>query len=234
MTTLDKAIIAAYEKAGKRFEIYVDPDAAQAYREGIKKDLKNILVAEEIYSDAKKAEKAKAGDVEKTFGTTDIVQVLDFILKKGEIQLTTDQKRKKAEEKRKQIVAIIAREAIDPRTKAPHPVLRIENAMEEARVQVDPFKDAREQLDDVVKELRLILPLKFEKISVAVKVPPAFSHKCYGMLKNYGIRREQWLSDGSLVVVVEIFAGLQGEFYDKLNKMTAGAVETKILEGGRL
>lgn len=234
MTSLDKAIIAAYEKSGKRFEIYVDPDAAQAYREGIKNDLKNIFVADEIYTDAKKAEKAKSGDLEKVFGTTDIFQILDIILKKGEIQLTTEQKRKKTEEKRKQIVAIIAREAIDPRTKAPHPVLRIENAMEQARIQIDPFKDPREQLEDVIKELRILLPLKFEKINVAVKVPAVHAHKCYGTLKNYGIRKEQWLSDGSLVVVVEIFAGLQGEFYDKLNKLTSGEIETKIIEGGRI
>jgi ribosome maturation protein SDO1 len=233
MTTLDKAIIAAYEKGGKRFEIYVDPDAAQAYREGVKKDLKNILVAEEVYSDAKKGEKAKTSDVEKAFGTTDIMQILDFILKNGEIHLTTEQRRKKVEEKRKQIIAIIAREAIDPRTNAPHPIIRIENALEEAKIHIDPFKDAREQLEDVVKELRVLLPLKFEKITVAVKVPPTFAHKCYGTLKNYGIKKEQWLSDGSLIVVVEIFAGLQGEFYDKLNKMTNGTVETKVIEGGK-
>lgn len=234
MTTLDKAIIAAYEKGGKRFELYVDPEAAEMYREGRKPDLKNILVAEEVYADAKKGERAKAGDVEKVFGTTDIMQILDFILKKGEIQLTTDQRRKKTEEKRKQITAIIAKEAIDPRTKAPHPIARIESAMEQARIHVDPFKDARDQIDDVVKQIRLILPMKFEKIFVAVKIPPSYAHRCYGVVKNYGIRKEQWLSDGSLVVVVEIFAGLQGEFYDKLNKMTNGEVETKVVEGGRL
>lgn len=234
MVSLDKAIIASYEKGGKRFEIYVDPDAAQAYKDGIKKDMKNILVAEEVYSDAKKAERAKSGDVEKVFGTTDIMKILDFILKNGEIQLTTDQRRKKVEEKRKQVVAIIAREAIDPRTKAPHPVARIENAMEQARIHMDPFKDARDQLEEVVKQLRTILPMKFEKIFVAVKIPPSYAHRCYGTVKNYGIKKEQWLSDGSLVVVVEIFAGIQGEFYDKLNKMTNGEVETKIVEAGRL
>lgn len=233
MTSLDKAIIASYEKGGKRFEIYVDPDAAQAYRDGSKKDLKNILVAEEIYSNAKKAERAKSGDIQKVFGTTDMMELLEFILKNGEIQLTTEQRKKKVEEKRKQVVAIIAREAIDPRTKAPHPVLRIENAMEQARIHLDPFKDAKDQVEDVVKQLRTILPMKFEKIQIAVKVPPAYAHRCYGTLKNYGIKKEQWLKDGSLVVVMEIFAGIQGEVYDKLNKMTNGAVETKVLEGGR-
>lgn len=234
MTSLDKAIIASYEKGGKKFEIYVDPEAAEAYREGRKPDLKNILVAEEVFSDAKKGDRAKSGDIEKIFGTTDIMKILDFILKNGEIQLTTDQRRKKVEEKRKQVIAIIAKEAIDPRTKAPHPVARIENAMEQARIHLDPFKDPRDQLEEVIKQLRTTLPMKFEKINIAVKIPPTYSQKCYGTLKNYGIKKEQWLSDGSLVAVVEMFAGLQGEFYDKLNKMTNGEVETKVVEGTRI
>jgi ribosome maturation protein SDO1 len=231
MTTLDNAIIASYEKGGKKFELYVDPDAAYAWLDKRKTDVKNMLVAEEIYSDARKAEKAKPPDVLAVFGTNDIMAVLEFIMKNGEIQLTTDQKRKKAEEKRKQIVAILLREAIDPRTKAPHTQIRLENAMEQARIHVDPFKDAREQLDDIVKELRPILPMKFEKLKIAVKIPAAFAHKCYGTLKNYGMQREEWTKAGDLIAVVEIYGGMQGEFYDKLNKLTGGQIETKQLPG---
>ena len=231
MVSLDRAIIASYEKEGKRFELYVDPDAAYAFVERRKPDVKNILVAEEVYEDAKKGEKAKAADVQKVFGTTDIMEILEFVLRNGEVQLTTEQRRKKTEEKRKQIVAILLREAIDPRTKAPHTQVRLEQAMEQVRIHVDPFKDAREQLEEVVKALRPILPMKFEKLKIAIKVPAAFAHRCYGTLKNYGIEKEQWLGTGELVVVVEIFGGLQGEFYDKLNKITSGQVETKVLSG---
>ncbi|MBU0527038.1 ribosome assembly factor SBDS [Candidatus Micrarchaeota archaeon] len=230
MTSLDKAILATYDRDGKHFEIYIDPDGTYAFLDGSKKDLKNILVADEIYADAKKGERAKATDVEKVFGTQDMMQILEFMLRKGEVQLTTEQRRKKIAEKRKQIIAILLREAIDPRTKAPHTQIRLENAIEQARIHVEPFKDAREQIDDIVKTLRPILPMKFEKIKIAVKVPAAFSHKCYGNLKNYGIKKEQWTKEGDLIVVIEIFAGMQGEVYDKLNKMTNGDIETRIVE----
>ncbi|MBI5228174.1 ribosome assembly factor SBDS [Candidatus Micrarchaeota archaeon] len=229
MTSLDKAILAVYEKGGNKFELYIDPDAAYAYLDKRKPDLKNMLVSEEVYADARKAEKAKPSDLQKVFGTTDIMLILEFIIKHGEVQLTTEQKRKKAEEKRKQIITILMREAIDPRTSAPHPQLRIENAMEEARVHIEPFKDAREQLDEVVKALRPLLPMKFEKVRIAVKVPAAFAHKCYGTLKSYGIQKEEWTKSGELIAVVEMFAGMQSEFYDKINKLTAGQIETKII-----
>ena len=229
MTSLDKAIIASYEKSGNRFELYVDPDSAQIYKEGKKPDLKNILVSEEVYIDARKGERAKSDQVQKMFGTTDIMKILEFVLKNGEIHLTTDQRRKKVEEMRKKIVAVLVRESIDPRTNAPHTQLRIENAMDQIKIKIDPFLDPREQVTDIIKELRPILPLKFEKIRIAVKVSAAYAQKCYGVLKNYGLTKEEWASDGSLIAVVELFGGLQGEFYDRLNKLTGGSVETKLL-----
>jgi len=230
MTTLDKAIIAFYERDGKRFEVYVDPEAAYAYLEKRKPDLKNMLVADEIYSDAKKGDRAKSTDLQKAFGTTDVMEVLGIIMKDGEVQLTTEQRKKKQAERYKQIVAILLRESIDPRTKAPHTQIRIEQALKDARVHVDPFKDPRDQIEEIIKKLRPILPMKFEKVQLAVKVPAAFAHRSYGVLKNYGIKKEQWASDGSLIVVIEIFAGMQGEFLDRLNKMTVGQVETRQIE----
>ncbi len=229
MVTLDKAIIASYDKGGHHFELYVDPDAAQAYREGRKPDLKNILVADEIYTDARKGERAKSEPIQKAFGTTDPMKILEVVLKNGTIHLTTEQRRKKVEETKKKIIAILVRESIDPRTNAPHTQIRIENALEQIKITIDPFKDPREQLPDIVKELRPLLPLKFDKVRIAVKIPATFAQKSYGVLKNYGITKEEWASDGSLVAVVEIFGGLQGEFFDRINKLTGGSVETKIL-----
>lgn len=229
MVGLDKAMIVTYDSDGKHFEIYVDPEPTYAYIEGRKTDLKNILVVEEVFVDAKKGEKAKAEAVKKAFGTNDIMEILGFMLKNGHIPLTTEQRKKKIEEKRKQIISILLRETIDPRTNAPHTPIRIENALEQARIHIDPFKDAREQLNEIIKELRPILPIKFEKIDIAVKIGPEYAHRCYGTLKSYGIKKEQWLDNGYLIVVLEIPAGIQGEVYDRLNRLTNGTVETKVI-----
>jgi len=230
MVSLDNAIIASYDKEGKHFELYVDPKNTYLYLDGGKQDLKNILVVEEVYENAKKAERAKSSDIQKAFGTTDIVEVLEIALKKGSVQLTTEQRKKKVGDKRKIIIDMICREAIDVRTKAPIPPIRIENAMEEVKFHVDPFKDPKEQMDELLKKLRPLIPIKFEKVQIAVKIPPEYSHRAYGTLKMYGIKKEQWLKDGYLIVAVELPAGMQGEFLDKMNKLTAGQVETKKIE----
>jgi len=230
MPGIENTIVARYEKAGERFEILVDPKLAYDYRTGAKKDLNNVLVSEEVFKDANKGERQTSGAVQKAFGTTDPAKVANKIIMEGEIQLTTDQRRKILEEKKAKIVAIIARNAVDPRTKAPHPPQRILSAMEQCKkVHIDTFKSAEEQVPAIIEELREILPISLEQAKIAVKIPAEYAPRVYGLLKEFGIQKEEWTSSGALVALVEMPAGMQGEFFDRLNKATAGSAETKRL-----
>lgn len=229
MATLENALVAHIEVNGERFEIFVDPDLGLSYKQGQKKELNNVLVVEEVFKNARKGERHKSADLKKAFHTEGVWEIADIILKKGELSLTTEQKRKMLEEKRKQIASLIAREAIDPRTGAPHTLTRITQAMEAVRLDIDQFKDAAMQVDATVSALRLTLPIKFEKKRIACRIGPEQAQRTYGMLKNYGIQKEEWASDGSLVVVMELPAGIVSEFFDRLNKATAGAAQTKML-----
>ena len=49
------------------------------------------------------------------------------------------------------------------------------------------------------------------------------------MLALWGVK-EEWRNDGTLVVVVEMPAGMQTDVYEKLNALTHGSVETKLIE----
>ncbi len=230
MVSLDKAIIARYDHEGVHFELFVDPDMAYLYKTGQKPDLSNILVIEEVFEDAKKGERHTEQAIKKAFQTTDIMKILEIMLKKGEVPLTTEQRKRLLEEKEKKIVAILARECVDPRTGAPHPPQRIEKALLEAKVHIDPFKNADAQIDDVLKSLRLILPLKFEKVRIAVRIPAEHAPKAFGTLKEFHVTQEEWQSNGSLIAVVEMPAGMQGDFYNRINKVTGGTVETKVVK----
>jgi ribosome maturation protein SDO1 len=102
--------------------------------------------------------------------------------------------------------------------------------MEKAGVHVEIFKTAEEQLPAIVKALQPILPLKFEVRKIAVKIPPAYAGKSFKVVKEFAtVKQEQWLDDGSWVAVVEIPAGVQAEFFDRLNELTRGEAQTKVL-----
>ncbi len=229
MSGIENTLIARLEKHGEHFEILVDPKKGYDYKTGAKKDFENVLAFDEVFKDAKKGDRQTASAIQKIFGTTDIGQVAQRILKEGELQLTTEQRRKILEDKHLRVISLIARNCLDPRTKAPHPPQRIEAAMEQAKVHIDAFKPAEEQIAGIIEKLREILPISMEQLKIAVKVPAQFSGKAYGILKEYGLQKEEWGSDGSLMVVCQMPAGLQSEFFDKVNKLTSGQAQTRAL-----
>jgi ribosome maturation protein SDO1 len=213
---------------GDKFELLVKPDPALEYKLGKRSDLSSVLVSDEIYSDANKGSRASGEKLTKHFRTIDSIEVAKQILARGELNLTTDQRRKMVEDKRKQIVQLINRSFVDPKTHLPHPVVRIEAAMDEARISIDPYKKAEDQAKGVVEALRKILPLKSETVRLTVTVPPQFSAQSYSILKSTGdFRGEEWLSDGSLRAVIEMNAGLKGQFLDRLGSVTKGSAQVK-------
>ncbi len=224
-----KTIIVKFKKEGSEFEIFANSDLAYEYINGKRSDPLAVLEAEEVFKDARKGERQSEEKIRKAFGTTDIAKVAEIMLKNGEVPLTTKQRNKMTEEKRKQVVEIIARNSIDPRTNAPNPPLRIENAMKEAKVSIDPFKGANDQLEDIVKKINMIMPIKFTTIKMDVVVPAEYANRSYGTLKKYGMKSEQWLSNGSLQVTLEFPAGLQNEFFDRINGATQGKAVVKVL-----
>jgi ribosome maturation protein SDO1 len=230
MVTLEDAVIARLEYYGEHFEILVDPELAADFKRGKEIELDEILAVEEIFKDAKKGDKASEEAMLKAFNTTDITDAAAYIIKKGQVQLTAQQRKEMTEEKRKKIVATITREAINPQTKLPHPSRRIEIAMEEAKIHVDPFKSVDEQVTTVLKAIRTKIPIRFEKVKVAIRIPGDYTGKVYNIIPEFGkTTKEEWQQDGSWIAVVEIPGGMQDNFYKKLNEMTHGQVETKLL-----
>jgi len=223
--------IARINIGGENFEILVKPDPAFFFRSGKSVPLSEVLVADVIFTDANKGLRAPEKKLKEAFGTTDPLEIAKIILKRGTLQLTAQQRKRMIEEKRRQIIDFISRNAVDPRTKLPHPPTRIEQALEQVHFSIDPFRSVEEQANEAIKVLRAVLPLSVEKISVAVRIPPEHAGKSYGVLKSFGtIKNEVWLTDGSLSVVLEMPAGLYGSFLEKMGKITRGNVDAKILK----
>jgi ribosome maturation protein SDO1 len=209
---------------GNKFELLVKPDPALEYKLGKRTDLSNVLISDEIYSDANKGSRVGVEKLVKYFNTTDPTEISKQILSRGELSLTTEQRRKMVEEKRKQIIQYINKNFVDPKTHIPHPLTRIEGALDQARLIIDPFKRPEEQIKTILDSLRKILPLKSESVRLTITLPPQFSAQSYSVLKTAGnFNGEQWLSDGSLKVIIEINAGMKGVILDRIGSVTKGS-----------
>jgi len=223
--------VVKYSFEGEKFEILVKPDPALDYKLGKKKDLSSVLVSDDIYTDSSKGTKPSMEKLLKAFNTDDSAEIAKTILQKGVLNLTTEQRRKMVEEKRKQLVEFISKTYVDPRSHLPHPPLRIEQAMKDARVSVDPQKSMDEQVKDIVEKLRSIIPLKSENLSLEIIIPAQFASQSYAVLKSVGtLKKEEWQNNGSLKAILEIPAGARPHVIDRLGSITKGSATVEVMQ----
>ena len=226
-----KYTLARLTIEGEHFEILVKPDPALQYKSGEQIPISKILVIDTIFTDSNKGQRASEQKLVNAFGIINSMEIAQQILRRGELQLTTDQRRRLVEEKRIQIIDYISRHSLDPRTGIPHPPTRIKQAMEQVKAIVDPFTAVEEQAKEVINKLRVILPISVEQIRVAIKIPPEHVPVSMGVVKNLGeVKQEEWQPDGSWVAIVELTAGAHIPFLEKLAKVTRGNLLSKILK----
>jgi ribosome maturation protein SDO1 len=224
----DNKVTARIKKEGKAFEILVDLDKALYYRKTGQGNLANIAETTHIFSDLKKGIRSSNTDLKDAFGTEDAFKIIEEILKKGEIMLPTEYKAKLRDEKKKQVITWLSQNCLDPRTNSFHTPSRIETALDESGFKIEENKPAEEQALEAIKLINKILPIKIEKKKLMIKIPAQYTGKAYSVIKEFMLK-EEWLSDGSLQCTVELPAGMQMSFFDKINAITHGETFSKDL-----
>jgi len=223
--------VVRYSFEGEKFEILVKPDPALDYKLGKKKDISAVLISDEIYTDFGKGTKPSVEKLLAAFKTEDKTEIAQIMFEKGDLNLTTDQRRKMIDQKRKQIVEFIAKTYVDPRTHLPHPPLRIELALKDGRVSIDPQKNVEEQVNEIVDKLRSIIALKSENLQLDITIPAQYASQSYSVLKSVGsLKKEEWQNNGSLKAILEIPAGARPNVIDRLGSITKGSATVEIMK----
>ncbi|PSP62378.1 ribosome assembly factor SBDS [Halobacteriales archaeon QH_7_66_37] len=212
MISLDEAVTARLESHGERFEVLVDPDAALAIkRDEFEGDLEDVIAAEDVFEDASRGDRPPEDALEEVFGTTDPLEIIPEVIKRGEIQITAEQRREMQERKHKDLVNRITRNAVNPQMDdAPHPPERIESALEETDFRIDPMEPVEAQIDDALEALRPVIPIRFDTVTVAAHLPADYAGSGQAKIREFGdLQSEEWQPDGSWIGVVEFPAGAE-------------------------
>jgi len=223
MVSLDNAVLARLEKGGKRYEALVDPDLVEQWKQDSSNiELDDFMAMDEIFHDARGGERPTEDALMNAFQTLDVEVILNIILEKGSIQLTTAQRKARVENIRQQIIHHIHSQAIDPKSKSPHPRTRIELALEESKYSVDPFKRLEVQVKDAIAKLKPLIPLSFESVRLAFRIPGSAYGSVSQLLRTYQ-QKEGWLENGDWACVIEIPAGMKGDMIGQVLKRANNA-----------
>lgn len=235
--TIDRRIdlkgksIVRYEKHGRRYELLVNPEPAWLFIQGEEVEIDNIFEVYIVYENISRGVKATQDDLDVAFeGLTDR-EIAIKILKEGKLKLTISQRNEILKDKRIEIVDFIHIHCINPRENTPIPKDRIENAILDLGVNVSYKDDVKSQALEVIDLLKPIMPIRLESVKLAVKIPPSYTGALYGFVISAGnLVQEEWLSDGSLAVVVNIPSGTQADFLEQITSKTKGKAQVKVLE----
>ena len=219
MVSLDSAVLARWEYGGKRYEILVDPNLVDAFRQNPSSvNMDDFLATDEVWHDARGGDRPTEEAIESTFGTQEIDEIAAIILEKGNIQLTTNQRKEMVEQKRQLIIQEIHSTAIDPKAKSPHPKTRIELALEESRFSVDPFKRLDVQVKDAINTLKSLIPLSFEPVRIAFRISGSGYGKTSKFLRPY-LDKDEWLSNGDWACIIQCPPGMAGNLIGKVKSV---------------
>lgn len=227
IVSMDDARIASYDIAGAHFEIFVEPVLALEIRKGAKEVLNNLgklLAVEEVYKCARSGTRVSEKALNEHFGTTDLTRIVTVILEKGHLDLTTDQKRRLAEEKRRELINYIVKNSINPVTKAPHTPQRVESALDATKIAIDIQKPISVQANKIIEKMSAILPMDFKICVCRTKVPIAFVGKVNGVINRYEITDRKWEPD-YFCFVAKVPAGEKGQFLNMISGLTKGQAQ---------
>lgn len=212
-------------RSGKMtFETMVDLESAMKLKKGENIDISEVIRDRSIYTDQKKGMRAGSGELENAFGTSDFNEIVEKIVRKGSLEVTQEFRDEAVEAKRRQIIDFLTKNAVDARTNRPFTSDMIESALKQSGVKIEN-KPIELQIKNITETLKNIIPLKIETKKIKIKIPAEHTGRAYGLVQEYK-EKEEWLSDGSLEIILNIPVGMQTNFYDKLNAITHGSALT--------
>eukprot|EP00434_Breviolum_minutum_P015412 symbB.v1.2.013580.t2/scaffold962.1/size148607/6 len=139
---------------GMRFEIACYKNKVLNWREGIEKDLNEVLQTETVFTNVSKAVIAKEKDLQKAFGTVELPEICKKILKDGDVQVSDKEREVHMESIFKDIVQILAERLIHTETGRQLTPVATESALKSIGFSVQPDQPAKKQALKAMEEIQ--------------------------------------------------------------------------------
>ena len=219
-------VTAKLKVKSKTFEVSVDFDEALKVQKGTG-DITRALNSGNIFYNAREGSLASQKDMIEAFQTSDMYEVAKTIITRGELQKPQEFRDAERENKIKQVVGMILRNAVDQHGR-PYTEERIKRAIQEVHWSFDN-RPAERQMPELLEKLKTVIPIRVEVKRVKITIPARFSGQVYGLLKDYK-ESEEWMPNGNLKVTLNIPSGMLVDFYEKVNHITHGAAHSEELQ----
>lgn len=217
----DKYQIVKYKSGKNAFEVLCVPGTVLKYRDG-QLGLDKTLFAENVYKNFSTGDRAKESELQEAFGTTNEMECIKKIMDEGEYSLSTKERQELVEKKKKEMITYVHKQYIDPRTKVPHPISRIEGVFKDMKLMVDPFKSAEKQVEAIFSKLVEKMPLKKTLVYATLKLKHQYLGKVMPVAHKWAkVSGEQYNHEG-VAMDLSIVPGDYESLVNELHNLTKG------------
>lgn len=176
---LTNVAIVQHVVNGQKFEVACYSSKVASYRNGVEKDINEVIQAHAIFSDAVKGELQSAEALQKAFGTQNTLSICSQIILNGRVQLSELERTVEQDRKFTEIASIVALRLTNPVTGAAYPRSLIESAMRSDlhyRVSQQP---ASAQAAHVIRQLEELLGVQLpQRVDISVELPLTHAKEC--------------------------------------------------------
>ena len=171
---LTNICIVRLKRCGKKFEVAAYRNTVVAWRNGVEKDIDEVLQVHTIYANVDKGILAKSEDMVQAFGTDDEDKVCVEILNKGDFQMSDQEREMQVAALFRDVATRVTDMCVNPETNLPYPLSTIERAMrDELHFAPALTKAAKQQALAVIKQLEAsdVLPIARARMQLRLVVP---------------------------------------------------------------
>ena len=198
-----------------------------SWRQGIEKDIDEVLQSHTVFLNVSKGQVAKKDDLVKAFaGVTDQTEICKQILVKGDLQVSDKERQAQQEATFKDIATTVSEMCVNPETKRPYPVSMIEKAMKECHIAVKPNRSAKQQALETVGKLKVQIPIERAQMRMRIVIPimadcKKFQSKLKKLEKGITIESED-KSDNDITWILLIDPGQYRPLDEMVRDQTQG------------
>ena len=228
----DKAFQVRYKFAGENFEVLVDFNKLNEFKKKPNEiSVYDVLADRKIFRDQKKGEIASENLLMDIFKLSSKEEILKIILLKGECQIPTEFLNKLRNEKKLQVINYIAENAINPQTKGKYTQTMIQSEVNNLKYNFKANIDFIIQAEEVLRQLKKVVPISLEKVILELKVPAEFCGNFYGKFRKYGrITKEFFDKEGNLRLHIEVMESILDTIIEYIKRNSNNSAEYHIVK----
>ena len=171
---LTNVAVVRLTRHGHRFEVACYRNKIVNYRQGTETDLSEVLQTTTVFTNVSKGQFAKSSLLQECFGTTDEGEACRFILEKGEVQISDQERAVQLESMIREVASMVSEKCINPTNRRQYTMAQVRDAMKSAGFMVHPTRNVKQQFLDCVRLLQENKVLNIERakmLLVIVLVP---------------------------------------------------------------